>query len=140
MELSKQVNEFGKTCEGLEQYSVQRFAKALQVITFIALRLPCYSECLKSELVWISDSLVVSHYQTIPISDTFFCLKLGPKILRHQPRSFNVKKNIFKTLNSQNNLAQFAQILDSLAVPIWNINHATLSDIGTVKCPDFGTV
>jgi hypothetical protein len=31
MELSKQVNEFGKTCEGLEQYSVQRFAKALQV-------------------------------------------------------------------------------------------------------------
>ncbi len=32
MELSKQVNDFGKTCEGLEQYSVQRFAKALQVI------------------------------------------------------------------------------------------------------------
>ena len=31
MELSKRVNEFGKTCEGLEQYSVQRFAKALQV-------------------------------------------------------------------------------------------------------------
>lgn len=32
MELSKQVNEFGKTCEGLEQYSVQRFAKALQIV------------------------------------------------------------------------------------------------------------
>lgn len=31
MELSKQINDFGKTCEGLEQYSVQRFAKALQV-------------------------------------------------------------------------------------------------------------
>ena len=36
-----------------------------------------YSECLKSELVWTSDSLVVSHSQTVPISDTFFCLISG---------------------------------------------------------------
>jgi len=32
MELSKQINDYGKTCEGLEQYSVQRFAKALQIV------------------------------------------------------------------------------------------------------------
>ena len=52
-----------------------------------------YSECLKSELVWISDSnSVVSHSQTVPISDTvwnrdtfvlisntLFCLKSGQK-------------------------------------------------------------
>jgi len=32
MELSKQVDAFGKTCEGLEQYAVQRFAQALHVV------------------------------------------------------------------------------------------------------------
>ena len=32
MELAKQVNSFGETCEGLEQYAVQRFAQALHVV------------------------------------------------------------------------------------------------------------
>ena len=44
-----------------------------------------YSECLKIKLVWILDSSVVSHSQTVPFSDTFFCLKLG-----HKPRSFYI--------------------------------------------------
>jgi len=32
MELSRQVESFSETCEGLEQYAVQRFANALQVV------------------------------------------------------------------------------------------------------------
>ena len=32
MELSRQVETFSETCEGLEQYAVQRFANALQVV------------------------------------------------------------------------------------------------------------
>lgn len=32
MELSRQIASFGETCEGLEQYAVQRFAKALEVV------------------------------------------------------------------------------------------------------------
>lgn len=32
MEISKQVDAFGKTCQGLEQYAVQRFAQALHVV------------------------------------------------------------------------------------------------------------
>merc|ERR1711976_1113262 len=32
MELAKQINAFGETCEGLEQYAVQRFAQALHVV------------------------------------------------------------------------------------------------------------
>ena len=32
MELSQQVESFSETCEGLEQYAVQRFANALQVV------------------------------------------------------------------------------------------------------------
>ena len=43
----------------------------------------------------------------------------------------------FMTQNLLNNLVQFVQILDSWAVPISNINHSTLSEIGTLKCPDF---
>ena len=43
-------------------------------------------------------------------------------------------------LNSQNNLAYFVSILDSLAVPISNINHATLClRLGNL-CPNFGTI
>ena len=38
-----------------------------------------YSECLKPKLVWISDSSVASHSQTVPILDTFFCLKSEQK-------------------------------------------------------------
>ena len=32
MELSRQVESFSETCEGLEQYAVKRFANALQVV------------------------------------------------------------------------------------------------------------
>ena len=32
MELSRQVETFSETCEGLEQYAVKRFANALQVV------------------------------------------------------------------------------------------------------------
>ena len=32
MELSRQVETFSDTCEGLEQYAVKRFANALQVV------------------------------------------------------------------------------------------------------------
>ena len=32
MELSRQVETFSETCEGLEQYAVRRFANALQVV------------------------------------------------------------------------------------------------------------
>ena len=32
MELSRHVETFSETCEGLEQYAVQRFANALQVV------------------------------------------------------------------------------------------------------------
>ena len=53
------------------------------------------SECLKSKLVWISESSVVSHSQTVPISNTlksghfcpnfghFFLSEIGTKILGH---------------------------------------------------------
>ena len=32
MEMSRQVESFSETCEGLEQYAVKRFANALQVV------------------------------------------------------------------------------------------------------------
>ena len=38
-----------------------------------------YRECLKSELVWISDSSVASSFQTVWISDNFFCLNPNSK-------------------------------------------------------------
>ena len=55
----------------------------------------------------IRSSLDFRQLSCVPLPD---CLKLGH----------------FMTLNSPNNLAQFFPILDCWAIPISNINHATL--------------
>ena len=68
-----------------------------------------YSECLKSELVWISDSTILSCFQTVWISDsvwntnenvqildTFFCLKSELyKIKMGQNSGFWTEKSVW---------------------------------------------
>ena len=97
------------------------------------------------QIVWISDSSVVSNSQTVPISDstfvpileTFFCLKLGQKIWDTSLGC--LIKNYNPTFPKLPRLV----CPDFRQLGCLDLEHKScnlMSEIGTIKCPDFDTV
>merc|ERR1712213_75889 len=98
MELSRQVETFSETCEGLEQYAVKRFANALQVVPRIL-----------AENTGIKSSVVIS--------------KL---LAAHQEGNSNACFNIEAEGNTDCVTdAVEKEVLDLLALKYWALKYAT---------------
>lgn len=98
MELSRQVESFSETCEGLEQYAVKRFANALQVVPKIL-----------AENTGVKSSVVIS--------------KL---LAAHQEGNANACFNIEAEGNSDSVTdAMEKEICDLLSLKYWALKYAT---------------
>jgi len=98
MELSRQVETFSETCEGLEQYAVKRFANALQVVPRIL-----------AENTGIKSSVVIS--------------KL---LAAHQEGNANACFNIEAEGNADSVTdAVEKEVLELLALKYWALKYAT---------------
>ena len=126
MELSRQVESFSETCEGLEQYAVKRFANALQVVPRILAEntgkyfVAQYSWTIKfnSSAYQISLSYNISGVKSSVV--------ISKLLAAHQEGNANACFNIEAEGNADSITdAVEKQIYDLLTLKYWALKYAT---------------